>query len=119
MVAEPSIRQALTVRPSGVVSLPCGSIYGTILAGGRELGRCEKLLRKARRSPGGLRFEEACRLAECLGFEPVRSARGSHRIFKKPGERSLANLQNRGGQAIPYQVRQILAIADEFGLLDD
>jgi hypothetical protein len=29
------------------------------------------------------------------------------------------NLQNRGGQAIPYQVKQILAIADELGLLDD
>ena len=99
--------------------MPCGSICGTILAGGIELGRCEKLLRKARRSPAGLRFDEACRLAECLGFEPVRSGRGSHRIFKKPGERSLVNLQNRGGQAIAYQVRQILAIADELGLADE
>ena len=76
-------------------------------------------MRKARESPGGLRFSEACRLARCLGFEQVRRTAGSHRVFKKPGVRGLINLQNRNGRAIGYQVRQILALAEELGLLDE
>jgi predicted RNA binding protein YcfA (HicA-like mRNA interferase family) len=88
--------------------------------GGRcVLGRCEKLVRKARESPGNLRFSEACRLARCLGFEQVRRTAGSHRVFKKPGVLGLINLQERDGQAIAYQVRQILRLAEELGLLDE
>ena len=83
------------------------------------MGRCERLVKKARESPGGLRFEEACRLARCLGFEQVRRTAGSHRVFKKPGVRGLINLQNRDGRAIAYQVRQILHLAEDLGLLDD
>ncbi len=83
------------------------------------VGRCEKLVRKARESPGSLRFAEACRLARCLGFEQVRRTAGSHRVFKKPGSRSLINLQNRDGAAIAYQVKQILNLAEELGLAGD
>ncbi len=83
------------------------------------MGKCEKLVRMARESPGNLRFAEACRLARCLGFEQVRRTSGSHQVFKKPGRRGLINLQNRGGEAIEYQVRQILNLAEELGLLED
>ena len=83
------------------------------------MARCEKLIRKARQAPGSLRFEEACRLARCLGFEQVRRTRGSHRVFKRPGVRGLVNLQDRDGSAVAYQVRQILALADEHGLFED
>ena len=96
-----------------------GTIYGTIEEDTRLVGRWEKLVRKARESPGRLRFEEACRLARCLGFRQVRRTAGSHRVFKKPGVRGLINLQNRGGQAIAYQVRQIVNLAEDLGLLDD
>ena len=77
-----------------------------------DLGRCDKLTRKARESPGSLRFEEACRLARCLGFEQVRRTRGSHRVFKRTGVRALINLQDRDGAAVEYQVKQIIALAD-------
>ena len=83
------------------------------------VGRCEKLVRKARGSPRNLRFAEACRLARCLGFQQVRRTAGSHRVFKKPGVRGLINLQDRDGRAIAYQVRQILRLAEELGLLDE
>jgi len=91
----------------------------TVPIKGREstnVGRCERLIEKARRAPGSLRFEEACRLAECLGFEQTRRSRGSHHVFKKPGIHGLVNLQDRSGKAVAYQVRQILALADEHGL---
>ena len=83
------------------------------------MGRCERLIEKARRAPGSLRFEEACRLAACFGFEPARQSRGRHRVFKRPGVQGLVNLQNRGGKAVAYQVRQILALADEHGMPED
>lgn len=83
------------------------------------MGRCDKLVTKARESPGNLRFAEACRLARCLGFEQVRRTGGSHQVFKQPGRRGLINLQNREGNAVGYQVRQILTLAEELGLLED
>ena len=83
------------------------------------MGKCDKLVRRARESPGNLRFAEACRLARCLGFEQVRRTAGSHRVFKKPGSRSLISLQNQDGAAIAYQVKQILNLAEELGLLED
>ena len=83
------------------------------------MGRCDRRVRKARQAPGSLRFEEACRLARCLGFEQVRWTGGSHRVFKKPGTPGLINLQTRAGEAIAYQVRQILALAEDLGLLED
>ena len=83
------------------------------------MGRCDKLVKKAQESPGNLRFAEACRLARCLGFEQVRKTGGSHRVFKKPESRGLINLQNCNGEAIEYQVKQILALAGALGLLEN
>ena len=74
--------------------------------------RCEDLLARARRSPGGLRFSELCRLAECFGWELVRQ-RGSHVIYKRRGTMQLMSFQNDRGRAKPYQVRQLLAAIDE------
>lgn len=73
----------------------------------------EKILERARRSPSSLRFAELCQLAEAYGFEFARQ-RGSHRVYKRPGERGLMNFQERrGGQAVEYQVRQLLSWIDE------
>ncbi len=72
------------------------------------MGRCEKLIERARENPGSLDFGEARRLAECCGFELARTT-GSHHIFKRPGTMQLVNLQpDREGKAKSYQVRQIL-----------
>jgi hypothetical protein len=78
---------------------------------------CEKILKQAQRSPGGLRFEEACQLAECYGFVFTRQ-RGSHRQYKRPGYVGLINLQDDNGKMKPYQVRQLLAAIEAIGELD-
>ena len=74
--------------------------------------RCAELLVRARAAPASLRFAEACTLAECLGWVLARQ-RGSHRIFKRPGTVQLINLQDVRGMAKPYQVRQLLAAAED------
>jgi hypothetical protein len=74
--------------------------------------RCADLLARARANPASLRFAEACTLAECHGWVPVRR-RGSHRIFQRPGSARLLNLQDVRGMARPYQVRQLLAAIDD------
>lgn len=81
------------------------------------MGRCEKLLEKARESPGNLRFSELRRLAECYGFEFDRS-RGSHFIYKRPGYPRLMSFQEgRGGEAKKYQVKQLLAALEDLDLI--
>jgi len=76
------------------------------------MGRCEKLLRRARENPSGLTLREALSLAECYGFEHVRT-HGSHHLLKRAGRRQLLNFQARGGMAPAYQVRQLLRTIDE------
>lgn len=82
------------------------------------------LIEKARRVPHDLRFEEATKLAEQLGFKEVRQI-GSHRIYHHPDGRLLRdafpqplNLQCGGnGKAKGYQVEQMLAMADQLDAL--
>lgn len=62
------------------------------------MGRNQKLLEKALRSPHGLRFEEAKKLVQAFGFLLDRVS-GSHHIFNRPGIVQLINLQNCGGKA--------------------
>jgi predicted RNA binding protein YcfA (HicA-like mRNA interferase family) len=47
---------------------------------------------------------EICHLLARLGYVSKQS--GSHNIFRKPGL-DLINLQNSGGKAKSYQVRQV------------
>jgi hypothetical protein len=76
-----------------------------------------KLLAKALNDPSGLRFEEACRLAEAYGFALVRS-KGSHFIYMHASYGRPLNLQRVGAMAKPYQVRQLLNALWELGLLE-
>ena len=78
------------------------------------MGRCEKLHARALRNPAGLRFEELCYLAECVGFEFSRQ-RGSHRIYRHFELRKTISFQNHQGEGKPYQVRQLLQIIAERG----
>jgi predicted RNA binding protein YcfA (HicA-like mRNA interferase family) len=80
--------------------------------------RCEKLLRRAQESPSGLRFEEACQLAECYGYVFARQ-RGSHRLYKRDGSPRVMNLQADRGMAKEYQVRQLLAVIARDADLED
>ena len=74
-----------------------------------------KLLAKALRNPKGLRFSELTRLAEAFGFELDRTS-GSHHIYLHPKVRELLNLQDVGGKAKPYQVKQLMQLVEEYDL---
>ncbi len=62
-----------------------------------------------------MRFEEICRLAESFGFH-LKGGKGSHRVFSRPGTDAMLNFQNVGGFAKPYQVKQLLKVAEEYDL---
>ena len=54
-------------------------------------------------------------LAEGFGFR-LGCTPGSHHIFAHPDIPDLLNLQERGGQAKPYQVRQFLKLVERYTL---
>ena len=57
------------------------------------------------RSDANIRFDDLRGLMRHLGFE--ERVRGSHHLFDKEGIVEIVNLQRRGGDAKPYQVRQV------------
>jgi len=78
-----------------------------------------QLYQKMRRNPANVRFAQIVRLAEESGFLEAR-VRGSHHIFRHPEHRgAVLNLQDHKGQAKPYQVRQLLALVEEYRLLEE
>ena len=74
-----------------------------------------KLLQKALSSPKNVRFSEMVTLVEAFGFHLSR-VKGSHHIFVHPEVRELINLQNVGGKAKPYQIRQFLRLVERYNL---
>jgi hypothetical protein len=60
-------------------------------------------------------FKDLVSLVLSLGFELDRT-RGSHQIYVHSVVRCRLNLQPDGGQAKPYQLRQLLALIEEWGL---
>jgi predicted RNA binding protein YcfA (HicA-like mRNA interferase family) len=74
-----------------------------------------KLLVKILNNPRNVNFAEFCRLIESFGFVLDRTSR-SHHIYKKMGIRQLINVQNVGGKAKPYQVRQFFEIVEQYNL---
>jgi predicted RNA binding protein YcfA (HicA-like mRNA interferase family) len=71
----------------------------------------EKLLTAIRNNPKSVRYEDACKLADLLGFT-LRGGEGSHRVYAKPGEPVILNFQNRRGLIAEYQARQLIAMID-------
>lgn len=62
-----------------------------------------------------VRFKDAQRLVEALGFELDR-VQGSHHIYRHPEIAQRINLQARGGEAKPYQLRQLLDLMERYAL---
>ncbi|MBI3576328.1 MAG: type II toxin-antitoxin system HicA family toxin [Gammaproteobacteria bacterium] len=60
-------------------------------------------------------FRDMAKLVEGFGFRLVRVT-GSHHIFAHPGIPEQMNLQDVGGQAKPYQIRQFLRLVERYGL---
>ncbi|NNO11682.1 toxin HicA [Corynebacterium sp. zg910] len=69
----------------------------------------EKILRKMDRSTKNIRFVELRKVCDHY-FERRPSSGGDHETYRTPwpGDPRV-NIQNRGGQAKPYQVKQVLA----------
>jgi len=99
--------------------LMCGSIYGTITEAGERWGS----VKSSSGWPGNhLETSASQKRVASPGAWALNRYGGRAavtQVFKKPGRRGLINLQNRGGEAIEYQVRQILNLAEELGLLED
>ena len=62
-----------------------------------------------------VRFEDMRRLVEAYGFSLERIS-GSHHIFVHPDIPELVNLQKVGGEAKPYQVKQVLKLVETYNL---
>lgn len=81
------------------------------------MSKTEKLLAACRNNPNGVGFTDLVRLLTAVGFVHDRTT-GSHMIFVH--ERAtvpLMNLQRtKDGMAKPYQLRQVLAVIDSYGL---
>jgi predicted RNA binding protein YcfA (HicA-like mRNA interferase family) len=60
-------------------------------------------------------FAEATRLIGALGFEELR-VKGSHHVYGRPDIAEQLNLQDRSGQAKPYQLRQLMALVRQYDL---
>jgi predicted RNA binding protein YcfA (HicA-like mRNA interferase family) len=80
------------------------------------LARLEKLYIRVASAPANARFEDVVQLAEAVGFVLART-KGSHHVFCHPERPQLRlTLQERGGKAKPYQVRDLLRTIEQAGL---
>ena len=71
------------------------------------MGEQDRLLLRILRgtSDANIPFDGLCHLLQRLGF--AERIRGSHHIFSKEGVEEILNLQPKGRQAKPYQVKQV------------
>ncbi len=65
-------------------------------------------------SDANIPFEGLCHLLRRLGF--AERIRGSHHIFTKAGVEEILNLQPKGRQAKPYQVKQMRGVILKYRL---
>ncbi len=74
-----------------------------------------KLLVRITTSPQNVRFRDARRLVEALGFRLDR-IEGSHHIFVHSQVPQPLNLQEVRGEAKAYQLRQLLRAVERYNL---
>ncbi|MDZ8223604.1 type II toxin-antitoxin system HicA family toxin [Nostoc sp. ChiVER01] len=79
------------------------------------MSKKRKLLEKVLSSSKNIQFNELVTLVKAFGFSLSR-VNGSHHIFTNPDIPELVNLQNRKGEAVPYQVRQLLILIEKYTL---
>lgn len=75
----------------------------------------QKLLAKVLAGSKNVSFDEMTGLVEAFGFRLSRVS-GSHHIFIRDDVSELVNLQEVGGMAKPYQIRQFLKIVERYNL---
>jgi len=72
----------------------------------------DRILRGA--SDANIAFAELRNLLISMGFE--ERIRGDHHIFSKDGVVEILNLQPKGSQAKPYQVKQVRSVVIKYKL---
>ena len=77
------------------------------------MSKLSKLLAAIVSNPKAVRFADACKAADALGFVH-KGGSGSHRAFARPGEPTLLDFQNRDGYVPPYQARQLIAMIEKY-----
>lgn len=80
--------------------------------------KAKKLLAKLSNNQTNVRFGDLVKLARAVGFEK-KGGDGSHEVHAHPAVKEILNLQRDGGQAKPYQVRQLLKYIEEYNLSID
>ena len=75
----------------------------------------KKLLAKIAGGSKNISFNEMVTLIEAFGFRLSR-VNGSHHIFVHPEVPELVNLQEIGGKAKSYQIRQFLRLVELYDL---
>lgn len=84
------------------------------------MSQIRKLLAALRNNPKDVRFDDACRVAEFLGFSARGNAGTSHHVFARKGEPMQLNFQKRAnGRIVPYQARQLIAMMDRYEDADE
>ena len=83
------------------------------------MGKHDRLLQSILRgrSDANVRFTDLRTLLFHLGFS--ERIRGSHHLFDKDGIVEIINLQSKGGQVKPYQVRQARHLILKYKLGED
>jgi len=66
-------------------------------------------------APDNVRFGDMVALIESFGFR-LRRTSGGHHIFGHEQIREQLNLQNVGGKAKPYQIRQFIKLVERYNL---
>jgi predicted RNA binding protein YcfA (HicA-like mRNA interferase family) len=80
------------------------------------MAKWRKLLDKLNSGSTDIRFDDMVLLFEKFGFVLVR-VRGSHHIFSHPDVTELLSVQPRkDSKAKPYQLRQFLAMVEQYNL---
>ena len=80
------------------------------------MAKYDKLLDRILRgtSDANIVFEDLRHLLKRLGF--AERIRGDHYIFSKDGVEEILNLQPKGAQAKPYQVKQVRGVIVKYRL---
>ena len=83
------------------------------------MARVDEIVAKMRRNPKGIRYRDLCKVCDSY-FGEARQTGSSHRIYKMPcpGDPRV-NIQNAGGMAKAYQVRQALRAIDRLETYGD
>ncbi len=77
------------------------------------MSRRAKLLAAIRNNPADVRFEDACKVAQWLGFTH-QGGKGSHHAYARTGEPTALNFQDKGGRIARYQAEQLIAMIDKY-----